>query len=216
MRFVSVAFFFAALVLLIFFLWGDSFSFIFSQAEAIVYFKSFEQWAWAVAFLLLIGDIILPLPATIIMSSLGYIYGPVIGGMLSVIGSFLSGAAGYWLCRMIGDRAARRILGDRDYIRGKGMSEKVTGLIVALSRWMPVFPEVISCMAGLTRMRPIVFHLALLCGSLPLGFGYAYIGFSGIDNPTLAMILSAGVPPLIWLTVRWIFRRKLGIVRPGL
>jgi uncharacterized membrane protein YdjX (TVP38/TMEM64 family) len=153
----------------------------------------------------------LPLPGTIIMAALGYIYGPFVGGMLSGIGSFVSGAAGYWLCRMIGDRAARRILGARDYERGKAMSDKVGGLIVALSRWLPVFPEVVSCMAGLTRMRPIVFHLALLCGSLPLGFVYAYIGFSGIDNPAVAMILSAGVPPVIWLTIRWIFRKKLGV-----
>lgn len=212
MRFVSIFLLLAAVVLLIFFLWGDSFSFIFSQPKAVAYLGSYEKWAWAVAFLLLVGDILLPLPGTIIMAALGYIYGPLVGGMLSVLGSFLSGAVGYWLCRMIGERAARRILGDKDYQRGKAMSDKVGGLIVALSRWLPVFPEVVSCMAGLTRMRPIVFHLALLCGSLPLGFVYAYIGFSGIDKPALAMILSAGVPPVIWLTIRWIFRSKLGVV----
>jgi uncharacterized membrane protein YdjX (TVP38/TMEM64 family) len=211
MRFIFIFLLFAAVVLLIFFLWGDSFSFIFSQREAVAYLGSYEQWAWAVAFLLLIGDILLPLPGTIIMAALGYIYGPFVGGMLSGLGSFLSGAAGYWLCRMIGDRAARRILGARDYARGKAMSDKVGGLVVALSRWLPVFPEVVSCMAGLTRMRPIVFHVALLCGSLPLGFVYAYIGFSGIENPAFAMILSAGVPPVIWLTIRWIFRKKLGV-----
>ena len=212
MRLVSIFLLLAAVVLIIFFLWGDSFSFIFTQREAVAYLTTYEKWAWAVAFALLIGDILLPLPGTIIMAALGYIYGPFVGGMLSVLGSFVSGAAGYWLCRMIGERAARRILGVRDYERGKAMSDKMGGLVVALSRWLPVFPEVVSCMAGLTRMRPIVFHLALLCGSLPLGFVYAYIGFSGIENPAFAIILSAGVPPVIWLTIRWIFRNKLGVV----
>ena len=50
-------------------------------------------WGWAVVIGLLIGDLFLPIPATGVMSAAGYVYGPWIGGIISVTGSFLSGDA---------------------------------------------------------------------------------------------------------------------------
>ncbi|HYC83910.1 MAG TPA: VTT domain-containing protein [Chryseosolibacter sp.] len=192
----------AAIVLMIFFIWGDAFTSIFSEHGSVVWLTSFGAWAWLAGIILLMGDLLLPLPATVIMSALGYVYGPLGGGLIGGGGSFLAGAAGYWLCRMIGERAATFILGSRDYNQGKQLARKEIGAwIVVLSRWLPVFPEVIACMAGLTRMNSIRFHVALLCGSVPMGFVYAYIGYSGLENPGLALALSAAVPALIWFLV---------------
>jgi uncharacterized membrane protein YdjX (TVP38/TMEM64 family) len=73
---------------------------------------------------------------------------------------------------------------------------------VALSRWLPVFPEVIACMAGLARMPLSTFLIALLCGSAPLGFAFASIGHAGVEHPVLALALSALAPPLLWLVVQ--------------
>jgi uncharacterized membrane protein YdjX (TVP38/TMEM64 family) len=212
MRLLLTFLVFAAIVLIIFFLWGEAFAFMFTQDGAVQWLTLYGQWAWLVAIALLVSDIVLPLPATIIMSSLGYIYGLWVGGLLSAVGSFVSGSVGYWLCRLLGEHAAVRILGAEDYERGKRMSSRMGGLIVALSRWLPVFPEVIACMAGLTRMQPLLFHASLLCGSLPLGFTYAYIGYTGLENAILAIILSAGVPPVIWFLVRSFFRKHLEMV----
>jgi uncharacterized membrane protein YdjX (TVP38/TMEM64 family) len=73
---------------------------------------------------------------------------------------------------------------------------------------LPILPEVIACMAGLTRMRLSHFSLAMACGCLPMGFTFAIIGHSGVDHPGLALALSAAVPPLLWLLVRPIIRQK--------
>ena len=198
----------AAIVLAIFFLWGDPLLTTFSHEGSIAWLNRYGGWAWAVAILLLMGDILLPLPATLIMSALGYLYGTFAGGLISAAGSFMAGSAGYWLCYMMGEKAARKLLGEKDYARGKKLAQSVGGWVVALSRWLPVFPEVIACMAGLTRMRPSTFHLALLCGSLPMGYTYAYIGATGIEHPWLAVALSAGLPPMIWWVVRLIFVKR--------
>jgi uncharacterized membrane protein YdjX (TVP38/TMEM64 family) len=77
--------------------------------------------------------------------------------------------------------------------------------LVVISRWLPLFPEVIACMAGLVRMPARLFLLALACGSLPLGFVYVGIGATGIERPALALGLSAGFPPLLW----WIVKKKI-------
>ena len=195
----------ASLVLISFFIWGEGLTNMFSLEGSINWLHRYGEWAWVAAIVLLLGDLLLPIPGTLVMAALGYIYGTFIGGLIGVAGSFLSGSLGYWLCRLIGERAALRLLGPKDFERGRKLSGHVGGWIVVLSRWLPVFPEVIACMAGLTRMSPLQFHTALLCGSLPLGIVYAYIGHTGIDYPWFAFVLSAGLPPLIWFVVSRIF-----------
>jgi uncharacterized membrane protein YdjX (TVP38/TMEM64 family) len=210
MRLLLIFLVLASIVLVTFFIWGDSLMNIFSQQGSIQWLNFYGGWAWAAGILLLMGDLFLPLPATLIMSALGFIYGPLWGGVISATGSFMAGAAGYWLCRMIGERAAKRILGNKDFERGKRLSSRdVGGWVVVLSRWLPVFPEVVSCMAGLTRMPSSKFHAGLLCGCIPMGFTYAYIGYQGVEDPVLALALSAGVPPLIWLIVSRILKKNI-------
>lgn len=209
MRLLLVFLVLAAVVLVSFFIWGDSLMEIFSQAGTVEWLTSSGRWAWLLAVVLLMGDLLLPLPATIIMAAIGYIYGPIAGGLISAAGSFLAGSLGYWLCRLLGEGTARRLLGEKDFVLGKKLSGNVGGWVVVLSRWLPVFPEVVSCMAGLTRMPAAYFHAALLCGSLPLGFIYAFIGHTGLEHPAIAVGLSAVVPALIWSIMGPVFKRSV-------
>ena len=199
----------AALVLIPFGIWGENFTEMFSQEGTVSWLQQYGSWAWVPGMLLLIADLFLPLPATVIMSALGYVYGPLWGGLLSVLGSFLSGLVAYGLCRQIGDNMALRILGKKDYEKGKQLAERIGVWVVILSRWLPVFPEVIACMAGLVRMPFPKFVVALACGSIPLGFAFAYVGHVGNANPGLAVALSALAPPVLWLLVRPWFKRQL-------
>ncbi|HYI76847.1 MAG TPA: hypothetical protein VEW65_04455, partial [Chryseolinea sp.] len=77
MRLLVVFLGLAAVVLITFFIWGDSLMEIFSQAGTIAWFEGTGKWAWLLAVVLLMGDLLLPLPATLIMAAIGYIYGPI-------------------------------------------------------------------------------------------------------------------------------------------
>ena len=175
MRLLLIFLILATIVLVTFFIWGDSFMAFFTYEGTVAWLKDYGHWAWVIAIILLMSDLLLPLPATLIMAALGFIYGPVAGGLIAAAGSFMAGSFGYWLCRLLGENTAIWLLGKKDYERGKKLAVNLGGFIVCLSRWLPVFPEVIACMAGLTRMPPGRFHIALLCGSLPLGFIYALV-----------------------------------------
>jgi len=200
-----------ALALLVpFLVWGADLASTFTREGAADWLEQFGSWAWAAGVVLLMGDLLLPIPGTAVMAALGLVYGPIVGGMIGGGGSFLSGSLAYGLCRAIGRNAAVRILGEKDLARGEKLFAEVGGWLVVLSRWLPLFPEVIACMAGLTRMSARTFHLAMACGSFPLGFVFAYIGHKGADHPTLALVLSAVLPPVIWLTVQPFFRAKSG------
>ncbi len=77
-----------------------------------------------------------------------------------------------------------------------------------LSRWMPILPEAVSCLAGLTKMRWRTFLIALACGSFPMGFVFAAVGHLGQERPGLALGLSALIPVLLWLVAAKILRRS--------
>jgi len=54
------------LVLIPFFIWGDTLMAFFSWEQSLDWLNGYGNWAWAVAILLLIADLFLPIPATII------------------------------------------------------------------------------------------------------------------------------------------------------
>jgi uncharacterized membrane protein YdjX (TVP38/TMEM64 family) len=208
LRLVGLFLIFALIVLVPFLIWGSGFEQSLTAEGAAAWLAGYGQWASVAGILLLMSDLVLPIPATAVMAALGFVYGPLAGGLIASLGSFLSGALGYLLCRWFGRPVAVRLLGPKDLMEGERLFARVGGWLVVLSRWLPVFPEVIACMAGLSRMPPLSFFAALACGSVPLGFAFAMIGHAGVDHPVLAIALSAVLPPLLWLAVQPYFRAQ--------
>ncbi|MGB0579922.1 MAG: TVP38/TMEM64 family protein [Limisphaerales bacterium] len=206
MRLIWIFLGLAVLLMIPFLLWAERLDF--GTDGAVDWMQGFGAWAWAAGVALLVSDLFLPIPGTAVMAGLGFIYGPILGGLISAIGSFLSGTVAYLLCRLTGRRGALWLVGERDLSRGEEVFTKIGGWLVAVSRWLPLFPEVIACMAGLVRMPPRLFFTALACGAIPLGFTYAMVGAAGSSNPALAIGLSACLPPVLWLLLnRWITAR---------
>ncbi len=195
----------ALVVIVPFLIWGGDLERALSAEAAAGWLRHYGAWAWAAGIALLVSDLFLPIPATAVMTALGLVYGALLGGLIGAAGSVLAGAAGYLLCRALGRAMAARILGARGLAEGERLFRTLGGWLVVLSRWLPVFPEVVACMAGLTRMPPATFMLALACGVLPLSFAFAALGSAGQGHPGLALAASALAPPLLWLLVRPVF-----------
>lgn len=155
---------------------------------------------------LLVADLFLPVPGTVVMSGLGWVYGRLLGGCLAALGSFLSGMAAYGLCRSLGDTAVRRILGQKDLERSQHLAHVHGPWFIAVSRALPLLPEITTCMAGLTRMPLRRFLPALAAGSLPTGFVYAAIGSLGGINAGWALALSIALPVGAWFMARSFLR----------
>lgn len=189
----------AILVLGTWMIWGGGWSEHFSFAGSVRWLEGTGPWAWVAGILLLASDLVLPVPGTVVVSALGYVYGTLLGGVVATIGLMAAGLLGYGLGRMFGERFARRWLGDRDFEMGRRLFECGGGWVVALSRALPILPEVISCTAGLVRMPFRRFVTALACGSVPMGFLFAAIGRTGRDAPGWAFALSLAIPAVLWL-----------------
>jgi len=199
----------ALLVLIPFAIWGGRFEEAMSPEKLVAAFQKARGWAWLAGLALLVLDLFLPVLATAVMSALGYVYGWLLGGMLSSLGSIGAGLLAYGLCCRMGRRAALRLAGEKGLAEGERLFQgEPGGWIVAISRWMPVLPEVVACLAGLSRMPLRRFVPALCAGSVPMGFVYAWIGARGIEHPRLALAVSALLPPVIWLMVRTLYLRR--------
>lgn len=214
MRLVMLFLALALLFLIPFVLWGDSLQATFAGEGAREWLEARGGWAWAAGLILLVSDVLLPIPSTAVLAALGYVYGAALGGAIGSIGSMLSAVVAYLACRLIGQRAARWLVGERDLQRGEKLFRSVGGWLVALSRWLPLLPEVVACMAGLARMPWISFLVAVACGSVPMAFTFAAVGELGSDRPVLAIVLSAALPLLIWPAARrWLLRRRAAELR---
>ncbi|MEK0451979.1 MAG: hypothetical protein RL088_4247 [Verrucomicrobiota bacterium] len=208
MRLLRIFLILTALVLIPFFIWGGKLMALFDGELARQWILSWGRLGGVAVLVLLVADLFLPIPATGVMSAAGFVYGPVAGGLLGVCGSFMSGMLAYALCRAFGRGAAERLAGEEGLAENEALFRRGGPWLVALSRWLPVFPEVVACLAGLARMELRVFATALLCGTLPMGFTYAAVGALFSTEPGWAFGLSVALPVVLWLAFRPLLKRK--------
>ncbi len=171
-------------------------------------FEESKEWAWLAGIGLLLADLLLPIPGTIVMSALGAVYGFWLGGIFASLGSMLAGMLGYVVGRFFKEGFSRKWLGEKDFEKGRKLFDGNGALVVAVSRALPILPEVLACMAGLLRMPFGKFCLALACGSLPMGFLFAWIGTVGRESPGWGLAFSLGVPAVLWGTAAMLRRGK--------
>ena len=182
--------------------WGEKFDGALTLEGSIAWLRAQGGWAWLAGIGLLVGDVALPIPSTIVMSALGVIYGALVGGVVAGAGSMLAGVAAYGLSRWAGRPMAVRFAGEEGLARTEALFARGGAWLVLTSRWLPVLPEAVACLAGLARMPFRTFFAALAAGSLPMGFAFAGIGALARDQETLAVAISIILPVAAWIVGR--------------
>ncbi|MFM1801966.1 MAG: hypothetical protein RJA81_1318 [Planctomycetota bacterium] len=170
--------------------------------------REFGGWAWLAGIGLIVADLVAPVPSTAVISGLGMIYGPLLGGLIGGIGSTLAGLVAYTGCRAVGPKVARRLVGESDLEMLHRFFSQYGLWAVAFSRWMPLLPEALCCLAGLAGMRAGPFVASLACGSFAMGFAFGILGQAYLENPTAGLLVSAAVPLAVWPPVHYLMRRR--------
>lgn len=163
-----------------------------------------KLWVGGFVFLSLSLDLFLPVPSSIVMAFSGKFLGPLLGGGVSFVAAMLSAMTGYFLCRYGGRKVYEKVAGkDESEDRIRRWFERRGVFAIVLSRPVPMLTEILSCLAGLSKMRFQTFWWAAFWGTLPVCFLYAYVGSRGeIDDPWPALLISLIVPALGWFFAR--------------
>lgn len=167
-----------------------------------------SQWAWAAGPALIVADVVLPIPSTMVMAALGLIYGPVVGGALSSAASIMAGTVAYGLARAMGRSLAERLAGRKGLEEASRLFARWGLPLIAASRWFPVLPDTVPFVAGLASMPFPRFLAALSVGSVPLGFVFAAAGHLGRDAPIAIVAVCAFAPAVLLVLFRLIRARR--------
>ena len=177
--------------------------------DAVLMLRKYDSWAWAVGIALIWADLVLPVPQTVVIASLGIIYGTVLGGLLGSVGLITGGLIGYVLMLTSARRLVKHFVGPQSLNTMESLFERAGAWAIVLSRSLPYsIPEALVFLAGLAGMRLGKFTMALVVGSVPTAFAFAAIGAGWADQPILALVVSYVLPILLLPIALYLMRLR--------
>lgn len=161
---------------------------------------------------LLVVDVLLPVPSSLVQVAHGAIFGAAVGTALSFAGNLGAVALGYAIGRR-GSGALERFVPAGERARAQRFLGRWGAFAVVASRPVPVLAETVAIVAGMTRMRPVVVLAAGAAGALPMAAAYAVIGATGAGAWSTAAVL--GVLLLVAGATLMLTARRAPVAAPG-
>lgn len=172
-----------------------------------------SRGGWIAAALgvgLLVADVLLPVPASLVMIAHGALFGVAGGTLLSLAGALGAALFGFTLGRRGGPLLARLVPED-ERRRADALLERWGDLAIIVTRPVPILAETVALLAGTSRMSWGRMSLATLAGSLPAALIYALTGATARDLDSLPLVfgLVLGVAGIVWLLGKSLRRQNL-------
>lgn len=166
---------------------------------------------WAAGALgvgLLIADVVLPVPSSLVMIAHGALFGVLGGTLLSLAGSLGAGLFGFLLGRR-GSGLVARLVSEPERRRADALLARWGDFAIVVTRPVPILAETVALLAGASPMGWTRMTLATLAGSLPAALLYAVTGATarGFDGVALVLGLALAVAGLFWGLGRLLSRR---------
>ncbi|MBW3614376.1 MAG: VTT domain-containing protein [Actinobacteria bacterium] len=146
---------------------------------------------------LLVADVVLPVPSSLVMVAHGALFGTVGGALLSLTGRIGAAAAG----ALIGRGAHRWVIDDDNQVRGAEALRRWGPIALVVSRPIPVLAESVAVAAGAAGMPWPTLLLAATLGALPEAVLYALAGAvaASFNNVSLVFAFVTAVSVVAWL-----------------
>jgi uncharacterized membrane protein YdjX (TVP38/TMEM64 family) len=154
---------------------------------------------------LLIIDVLLPVPSSLVMVAHGALFGVVGGTLLSLVGSLGAAMFGFWLGRR-GGRLLERLIPPDERERADYLLKRWGTLAIIVTRPVPLLAETVAIMAGTSRMNWGRGALAAIAGGLPPALLYALTGATAgkFQNTVLVFVFVLLVAGFFWMFGRTI------------
>lgn len=155
--------------------------------------------AAAVGVGLLILDVFLPVPSSLVMVAHGALFGVAAGTLLSLAGGLGAGALGFALGRW-GSPVFRARIAEDERRRADALLERWGALAVVVTRPVPILAETVAILAGTSPLGWPRFLLATAAGTLPAALLYAVTGATAarLDSTILVFALVLLAAAAFW------------------
>jgi uncharacterized membrane protein YdjX (TVP38/TMEM64 family) len=166
-------------------------------------------WAAALGVALLIADVLLPVPSSLVMVAHGALFGVVVGTLLSLLGSTGAAVFGFWIGRR-GGKLLERLVTAEERARANRLLERWGTLAIVVTRPIPLLAETVAIMAGASPLGWGRTTLAAFAGSLPPALLYALTGASAgrFQNTALMFVFVLLITGIFWIVGRQITPNK--------
>lgn len=165
-------------------------------------------WAVAVGVGLLLVDVVLPVPSSVVMVANGAILGVVLGTVLSLVGSTGAAMVGFLIGRR-GGGLLRRIVSPGEIDRANRLLDRWGLLAIVVTRPIPLLAETMAIIAGTSRLgwRPVLG--AVVAGAIPASLLYAVTGAlaSGFASGAIVFVVVLLMAGLFWVVGNAVGRR---------
>jgi uncharacterized membrane protein YdjX (TVP38/TMEM64 family) len=141
---------------------------------------------------LLVADSVLPVASSVVMVSLGALYGPVGGVALALLGRLGCFLAGFWIGRRAGGSLLRAVP-EAQRRRAEELLARRGAFAVVVTRPLPILGDTVAILSGASPMRWRTGALAATVGSLPEAVAYAIAGALAASSADAAVVWTAFV-----------------------
>ena len=154
---------------------------------------------------LLVADVLLPVPSSLVMTAHGALFGVAVGSLLSLAGALGAGLFGFSLGRRGGPLLERLVPAD-ERARAGALLDRWGDLAVVATRPVPVLAETVAILAGASPMTWTRMTFATVAGALPMCLLYAVAGATArsFDSTIWIFGLVLALSGVFW----WIGRRR--------
>ncbi len=132
-------------------------------------------WAAVLSVLLLVADVFLPVPSSVLMIGNGALFGVLSGTLLSLVGSVGASALGFLIGRR-SERLIERLVSPAEKAHADALLARWGALAVVVTRPIPLLAETTAILAGGSPLRWPRFLAASTAGTFPSCLLYALTG----------------------------------------
>ncbi len=158
---------------------------------------------------LLVADVALPVPSSVVMIAHGALFGVLTGALLSMIGSMGATIVGYAIGRR-GGPMLERFVTEEERRRVEQIFSRWGALAIVATRPLPIVAETFAILAGASRLSFPGMVIASVAGAFPPALIYAIAGkaATGFQSGVLIFGLVLLITGSFWLVSERLFFRQ--------
>lgn len=199
-----------ALILVPFALWGEVLD---GAAPGWMQAQDARLAIAVLGIVLLVADVLLPVPGSVVAVALCWSLGPLLGGSCVAVGYLLAFGTGYGIGRLAPEARLRAWIGVALWDRARAQARQRALWWIIAARPLPLLSELSALLAGVLRVPVRVAFPCAAAASIAVGVLYGFSVQIGQREPGLVVMLLAmfSLPAVLWLIHRFVLRRLLRV-----